>query len=178
MTAAKRKGLQRSAFDVHVHTPASHDWRGEAISPQQLVERAVELGLNGLAITDHATGAWVDRVKAAAVGTGLVIVPGVELNNLAGNEGIHLIALFDTEVTSSDVDRFLTTIGALRGAGERIERGSATSGPLEVLTEIENFGGIAVLAHCRSPNGALGGSDTRRGLGGIPGQRGSRKGLD
>lgn len=157
MTAAKRKGLQRSAFDLHVHTPASHDWRGEAVSPQQLVERAIELGLNGLAITDHATGAWVDRVKAAAVGTELVIVPGVELNNLAGNEGIHLIALFDTEVTSSDVDRFLTTIGALRGAGERIERGSATSGPLEVLTEIENFGGIAVLAHCRSPKGALGG---------------------
>lgn len=152
-----RLGLHRVAFDLHVHTPASHDWRGDAIAPSDLVEQALSVGLDGLAITDHATGGWIDDVKEAADGRGLVVFPGVELNNLAGNEGIHLVALFDTHFTSSDIDRFLTTIGAVTGAGANLERGSATRGPLEVLDEIQRFGGFAVLAHCRSSRGALGG---------------------
>lgn len=98
----------------------------------------------------------MDKVKEAAKGTSLLVIPGVELNNLAGNEGIHLICLFELDVTSEDIDRFLTTIGVLRGAGERRERGTATKGPLEVLDELQRFGGIAVLAHCQSNKGALG----------------------
>jgi hypothetical protein len=152
----KREGLERVALDLHVHTPGSGDWRDGEISAQQLVEQAIAVGLDGIAITDHGTGDWIDDVKAAAAGTPLVVFPGVELNNLAGNEGIHLICLFGADVTSADIDRFLTTIGVLRGAGERLERGTATSGPLEVLEEVERFGGIAVLAHCQSSKGALG----------------------
>lgn len=152
----RRKGLERVALDLHVHTPASDDWRGEEPSPEEFVQHALGLSLDGIAVTDHSTAGWVDRVKAAAHGTPLVIFPGVELNNLGGNEGIHLIALFDTHVTSDDIDRFLTTIGVVRGAGDRVERGSATSGPLEVLAKIEEHEGIAVLAHCQSNKGALG----------------------
>jgi ABC-type lipoprotein export system ATPase subunit len=146
-------------MDLHVHSPASHDWRGGEVSPSDFVAHVVGLGLAGIALTDHGSGAWVDAVKEAvhARGDDLAVFPAVELNNLAGNEGIHLIAIFDTQVSSSDIDRFLTTIGALRGVGDDIQRGSATSGPLEVLAEIEKFGGIAVLAHCHSSKGALGG---------------------
>lgn len=151
-----RKGLQRFAFDLHVHTPASSDWRDGEVNASDIVDQALSIGLNGIALTDHATGGWVDEVKNAASGTELLIFPAVELNDLAGNEGIHLVVLFDVHVSSSDIDRFLTTIGAVRGAGQRLERGSATSGPLEVLDEIQKFGGIAVLAHCRSSKGALG----------------------
>jgi len=151
-----RKGLQRFAFDLHVHTPASNDWRDGEITAAELVDHALSIGLDGIALTDHATGGWVDDVKAAASATDLVIFPAVELNDLAGNEGIHLVVLFDVHFTSTDIDRFLTTIGAVRGAGQRLERGSATSGPLELMDEIHKFGGIAVLAHCRSSKGALG----------------------
>lgn len=154
-----RKGLERVALDLHVHSPASHDWRGSEVSPADFVAHVVGLGLAGVALTDHGTAGWVDAVKEAANAGGhnFVVFPAVELNNLAGNEGIHLIAIFDAHVSSSDIDRFLTTIGVLRGAGDQIERGSPTSGPLEVLAEIEKFGGIAVLAHCHSSKGALGG---------------------
>jgi ABC-type Mn2+/Zn2+ transport system ATPase subunit len=154
--STKRRGLERVAFDLHVHTPASPDWQGGHVSANDLVAHAVTTGLEGIAVTDHGSGDWVDLVKAAATGTHLVVFPGVELNNLAGNEGIHLICLFETDVTSADIDRFLTTIGVLRGAGERRERGTATKGILEILDELERFPGIAVLAHCQSSKGALG----------------------
>ena len=151
-----RHGLERVALDLHVHTPASEDWTGGDITPEELVERSLASGLDGIAITDHETGEWIDRVKAAVEGCPLVVFPGVELNSLAGNEGIHLLCLFDLDVTSADIDRFLTTIGVLRGAGVRRERGSALKGPLKVLNALQDFGGISVLAHCRSTKGALG----------------------
>lgn len=136
MSRANRAGLERAALDLHVHTPASEDWRDGPIAPGELIDQAVALGLKGIAVTDHATGAWVDELRNAAASTGLIVFPGVELNNMAGNDGIHLVALFDPQVTASDIDRFLTTVGALRGAGQGLRRGTATHGPLEVLDEI------------------------------------------
>jgi predicted metal-dependent phosphoesterase TrpH len=46
-------GLERVALDLHVHSPASHDWRNGADSPEDLVEHALVQGLDGIAITDH-----------------------------------------------------------------------------------------------------------------------------
>ena len=155
-TSTQRSGLERAALDLHVHTPASHDWQGGEVTPDQFVQACISAQLDGVAVTDHGSGDWIDAVKEAAKGTGLVVFPGVELNSLAGNEGIHLICLFDVHATSADIDRFLTTVGALRGVGDHLQRGSATKGPIEVLDEVDAFGGIAVLAHCQSSKGALG----------------------
>lgn len=152
-----RGGLERVALDLHVHTPASHDWRGPKPSPAEFVQAIVSKGLHGIAVTDHATGGWIDALRVAAIAADIVIFPGVELNNLAGNEGIHIVAIFETDFTEIDVDRFLTTVGALSGAGKRVRRGSATAGPIQVLNAVHEFGGIAVLAHCASGKGALGG---------------------
>jgi PHP family Zn ribbon phosphoesterase len=143
------------ALDLHVHTPASNDWRGPQITADQLVERAIALGLDGIAITDHASGAWVDTVKEAAIGTALAVFPGVEVNDIAGNEGIHLVVLFELDATAKDIDRFLGSVHAIRGTGAAVQRGSATVGPIEFLKELDHFGAIAVLAHCRSTKGAL-----------------------
>ena len=33
----RRKGLERVALDLHVHTPASQDWRGKEVSPADFV---------------------------------------------------------------------------------------------------------------------------------------------
>ena len=150
-----RAGLERVVLDLHVHSPASRDWRDDDVSAEDVVQRALDQGLDGIAITDHESGQFIDQLRAAAEGTGLTIIPGVELNNLAGNEGIHLIALFDLDMTANDVDHFLSSIGALKGTGANVTRGTATVGILEVLEKIEQRGGIAVLAHCQSSKGSL-----------------------
>lgn len=149
------RGLHRFTLDLHVHSPASRDWRGGEIAAADLVQTALDKGLDGIAVTDHDTGAWLDDVKRAAAGTSLTIFPGLELSNLAGNQGIHLIVLFPLDATSSDVDRFLTKLGAMSGVGERVSRGEATLGPLQVLDAVLEFEALAVLAHCASSKGAL-----------------------
>ena len=154
---AQRSGLRRVALDLHVHTPASFDWQGPDLSPHEFMEAVAATGLRGIAVTDHATGEWIDQLKGPARDAGVTIYPGMELNNIAGNDGIHIVALFDPEFTGGDADRFLTSVGALTGTGKRLRRGSATVGPIEVLDSISRFGGIAVLAHCASSKGALGG---------------------
>jgi ABC-type lipoprotein export system ATPase subunit len=150
-----RAGLERVALDLHVHSPASHDWQGGDITPEDLVARAAAQGLDGIAITDHQSGAWVDKLREAAVPHGVAVIPGVEVNNLAGNEGIHLIVLFDLATTAADIDLFLGAIGCITGTGQHRKRGTATKGIIEVLDEVERRAAIAVLAHCQSSKGSL-----------------------
>src|SRR6266545_3233072 len=152
---ADKHGLRRVALDLHVHTPASEDWKGTSVDADRFVEAAVAAGLDGLAITDHQTGSAVDDIRKAASARGLVVFPGVELVNLAGSKGVHLIVLFDVDTTSADIERFLATVQVVRGTGARTTRGAALKGPLDVLEAVRSYGGIAVLAHCQSSKGAL-----------------------
>jgi ABC-type lipoprotein export system ATPase subunit len=154
-----RLGLERVALDLHVHTSASHDWRGGEITAEEIVEHVMSRGLDGIAVTDHESGQFIDDLRVAAKPHGVAIIPGVEINNLAGSEGIHLIALFPLDTTARDIDHLLVIIGALTGKGTNLKRGNATKGILEVLEEIEKRDGIAVLAHCQSSKGSL--SDMR-----------------
>jgi PHP family Zn ribbon phosphoesterase len=156
MRPVQRKGLERFKLDLHVHTRASHDWQGGQVDASAVVKEAIDKGLDAIAVTDHGTGQWIDNVCNAAKGTALKVFPGVELNNLAGNEGIHLVVLFPLETTSADVDRFLTKIGAVSGTGKNLTRSAPTAGPLDVLDAVLEFDAIAVLPHCASTKGALG----------------------
>lgn len=150
-----REGLRRVALDLHIHTPASHDWQGDAVAPEEIVRQAIDAGLTGIAVTDHQTGEWVDRVKNAAADTELVVFPGVEVNSLAGATGIHLVVLFEVDATSQDIDHFLAAIGAITGVGESRRRQAATEGIIQVLDKVYELNGIAVLAHCQSSKGVL-----------------------
>ena len=114
-------------------------------------------GLDGIAVTDHNTGDWVDGVKQAAqaLESTPVIFPGVEVSGLAGNEGIHLLVLFRLDTTSRDIESFLAAIGIVRGTGADATRGTTNKGIVEVLGIVREWEGIAVLAHSQSSKGAL-----------------------
>ena len=64
------------AADLHAHTYFSD----AADSPQTLVKLALERGLTTLAVTDHDTFEGNKRARELAEGTGLTIVPGVEVS--------------------------------------------------------------------------------------------------
>ena len=93
-SGAVRSGLKPFKLDLHVHTPASHDWNGGEVTAADVVGAAIAAGLDGIAVTDHSNPTWIDQVKEAANGSALTVFPGVEVNGLAGNDGIHLIVLF------------------------------------------------------------------------------------
>jgi hypothetical protein len=76
--------------ELHVHTVLS-PCAGVEMIPPLIVQRALEFGLDIIAITDHNTSANIAAVQRAAVGTRLAVLPGMELQT---REDVHLLCLF------------------------------------------------------------------------------------
>ncbi len=78
--------------DLHTHSSVSDGTE----SPARLVASAVRAGLGTVAITDHDSTAGWSEAFAAASGTGLTVVPGMELSTNFGPASVHVLAyLFD-----------------------------------------------------------------------------------
>jgi PHP family Zn ribbon phosphoesterase len=76
--------------DLHVHTVLSPC--GELLmGPRNIIQRAREIGLDIIAITDHNASENVPGVMAAAKNTGITIIPGMEITT---QEEAHFIGLF------------------------------------------------------------------------------------
>jgi hypothetical protein len=149
-------GLKFKKFDLHVHTPASSDYEEKSIKPRDVVDEAISKQLAGIAIADHQTGAWVDKVKKAAKGTKLVIFPATELKIHGGEKGIHLIVLFDVDKDSSHISAFLNTIKVYEHNGKPDLIANKTA--IDIARELQEFDptAILVLAHCLSSQGVVG----------------------
>ncbi|WP_299024664.1 PHP domain-containing protein [uncultured Thermanaerothrix sp.] len=78
--------------DLHVHTVLSPCAELEMLPPL-IVTEALERGISLIAITDHNATANIAAVQAAATGTPLTVLPGMELQT---REDIHVLCLFDT----------------------------------------------------------------------------------
>jgi PHP family Zn ribbon phosphoesterase len=78
--------------DLHIHTVLSACAEVEMIPPL-IVRRALELGLGLIAITDHNAASNCAAVIEAAAGTGLTVLPGMEVQTA---EDVHMLCLFDT----------------------------------------------------------------------------------
>ena len=78
--------------DLHLHTVLSACAEMEML-PEFILERAQELGLNLIAVTDHNSAENVAAMLKAAAGTGITVLPGMEVQT---REEVHLLCLFDT----------------------------------------------------------------------------------
>jgi len=76
------------AVDLHTHSTCS-DGTDE---PAALVRLALDVGLSALALTDHDTLEGIGEARAAAAGTPLEFVPGVELSVDWERGPAHLLA--------------------------------------------------------------------------------------
>ena len=161
----ERAGAHWWKFDFHTHSPASEDY-GKGPSQALLRERSprdwlldfMRAGIDCVAVTDHNTGAWVDRLKEANAALRdeqpedfrpLDLFPGVEINT---HGGIHMLAILDPAKGKSDIDRLLGAVGL----PENCSAGSITSRtPVEVAQVIHERGGLAIPAHIDSARGIL-----------------------
>lgn len=104
--------------ELHAHTSASDG----VPSPEQLVLRAEELGLDVLAVTDHDTldGALLARETASRVGSRVDVIVGMEVTTRSQD---HVVGLF-------------------------LEHPVPIFRPLvETVTAIQAQGGLAIVAH-------------------------------
>lgn len=80
--------------DLHAHTQCSDGH----LTPEALVARAAEQGLQAVAVTDHDTVAGLPAARDAAAAHDLRLVPGVELSVAVDDRGVHLLGYgFDPE---------------------------------------------------------------------------------
>ena len=79
-----------SRVDLHLHSTASDG----QFSPPELVAMALERDLIAIAITDHDTTAGIDEALEAARGTGLEVIPGVEISCDVPHEEVHLLGYY------------------------------------------------------------------------------------
>jgi 3',5'-nucleoside bisphosphate phosphatase len=75
-------------IDLHAHSSVSDGTE----TPAELVAAGVAAGLDVLAITDHdSTAGWVPAFQAAE-GTGLTVLPGMELSTQLDGASVHILA--------------------------------------------------------------------------------------
>lgn len=112
------------SYDLHSHTLHSDG----TLTPVELVQRAVEKGVNVLALTDHDVTDGLAEAQLAAEAAGLRLIPGVEISASWDGLTIHVVGL--------DIDA-QNTVLAQGLAGLRQQRDTRA---LEIAAGLEKAG--------------------------------------
>ena len=132
----------------------SEDFRGQPSSggseishARAVVAKAVALGIDVLAITDHNSVASIPAFRAATTGRGIVVFPGFEL---ATSEGVHVLCLYPPTTELERLERYLGEFG-IRNPGPSSD---VTKEPFaNVLRMVTEQAGIAIAAHVTGSGG-------------------------
>lgn len=130
-------------IDMHVHTTASDG----QFPPKQIVKMAAELGLSGVAITDHDTVAGITEALEAATAAGITLLPGIEISTVAEGKDIHVLGYF----TNNEDRIWLERIGKLGATREGRNE--------QLITKLNELGIPITLEEVRAisgNNGSLG----------------------
>jgi len=96
------KVSQPDLVDLHVHSNASDG----VYSPREVVERAAEVGLKAVALTDHDTTAGLAEALATGEAVGIEVIPGVEISAEFEGGACHILGYF-VEPGAADLARVL-----------------------------------------------------------------------
>lgn len=145
----------RCALQVNPHGYAEN-FRGQ---PQDgsaedharaIVQKAEELDVRVLAITDHNDVSGVAAFRSAAELTAVHILPGFEL---CSKEGVHVLCIYPPDTEEKVLSRYLGELGITRpGPSSDL----ADKGFDEVLAYVKKQGGIAIAAHATTKKGLFG----------------------
>lgn len=126
-------------LDFHTHSTASDG----SLSPEELVKAGVDLGLDGIALTDHDTIAGLDQALAAGKHHGLPVIPGIELTTDYGEEEAHILGFgFDRNdpPLNAKLQKILESrIERARGMVERLRRAGVNLAWDEVFAHTNGF---------------------------------------
>ena len=80
-----------SRADLHCHTTYSDG----SLTPTELVDRAVQRGLEIMALTDHdCTDGIPEALEAASRHPGFLLIPGIELSTDVPEDEVHVLGYF------------------------------------------------------------------------------------
>lgn len=119
--------MVKALADLHIHSNFSDGM----YSPTEIVKRAEQIGLGGIALTDHDTIAGIREFMSADVKSSIIRVPGVEISTEYQGSEIHLLGYFvpaNSNILQSKLDTLRETrrqripkiMEKLRGLGVEI----------------------------------------------------------
>ncbi len=136
----KERIMSERIYDLHCHSTASDG----VLSPTELVQRAVEKGVNVLAICDHDSIAGLDEARAESHKQGIQLINGVEISTIwtgqGGNRGVHIVGL-DFDQNSSEMTALLAQQAELR-----LQRAIQIGEKFELLGIADAYQGAKALA--------------------------------
>ena|GEM_PF-329267 len=172
----KNSAPQWKRMDLHLHTPASADYRESGVTYLDILKKAEQKGLDIIAITDHNTVAGYRRYleeiqdlellerrnrltedekkqleEFRRLREKILVLPGFELTCTLG---FHVLGIFPPETTVRELEYLLLN---LHVPPEKLDVGSgevgATSDVLTAYRVINEAGGLAIAAHANSSHG-------------------------
>lgn len=169
---------QRQWFkaDLHLHTPASHDYEEPKATFLEWMRTVVTQGLDIVAITDHNTVRGVARIREELewltrleqqgrltdeerlqlnewreLASKVLVLPGFEFT---ATFGFHILGIFPPETPLRHLEHVLLT---LKVPFDKLDAGSTETGAsTDVLTAyriIHEAGGLVIAAHANSTHG-------------------------
>jgi len=155
--------IRRFIGDLHIHTCLSPC--GELdMTPKRIIERALDKGLDIIAITDHNSAENLSAAMEVARGSNVTVLPAMEITS---SEEVHVLAIFETvgtamemqetvykELTGGENDERLWGPQVLvnendevMGFNKRLLIGATRFTLKALVAEIHEAGGLAVASH-------------------------------
>ncbi len=98
-------------IDLHTHSTASDG----IYSPTELLQRAKDIGLRVLALTDHDSTGGLEEAAQVAGKLDIDLIPGIEINTDVSGGEVHVLGYFPEYTRTA----FQATLKVLRDARER-----------------------------------------------------------
>lgn len=162
--------------DLHLHTPASHDYEEPGVSYLEWMRTVVDRGLDIVAITDHNTVTGIARIRQELewltrleqdgrlteeerarlaewrdLAGKVLVLPGFEFT---ATFGFHILGIFPPDTPLRQLEHVLLQ---LKVPYEKLDRGSTETGAsTDVLTAykiIHDSGGLVIASHANSTHG-------------------------
>lgn len=119
-----------TCYDLHTHSTASDG----SLKPEDLVARAIEQGVDVLALTDHDGTEGIKAAKQAAEAGSLGLIDGVEISVTWGKSTVHILGL-NIDTNTESLQQGLTKlrdyrVGRAQEIAKRLDK-AGISGALE-----------------------------------------------
>jgi len=138
-----QENLEFVRADLHIHSyseDASFDVKDNQMTPENIIDLAIENKLKIISITDHNSITNVQKAIKYAEDKEILVLPGIEVST---NQG-HLLVYFNNYKNLSDF------FGKLK---VHENRENCFNGIVECLSLTEQFNGFGILAHIELDSG-------------------------
>ncbi|MEG0900276.1 MAG: hypothetical protein RSF40_11280 [Oscillospiraceae bacterium] len=116
---------------------------------QRILDKCIENKISVVGLADHGSVDTSESLRKKLSDNGIIVFPGFEISTA---EKIHIVCLFPSELTSSELNRIIGNLGltAIKNGTEVSEKSC-----LEISDKIEKSKGFWYAAHITGDNGVL-----------------------